>query len=858
MEIWGNNSLHDSSPLSLFRLFLAQFQDFLVLVLLVATLLSGILGEYIDGLTIMAIVLLNALLGTFQEYRAENSLRMLQKLASPQALVLREGKLCQIDSSEVVPGDIIHFEQGDRICADMRLLESYSLIVNEAPLTGESLPVGKTQLPLEEAFSNPGDISNMVFSGTLVEEGKGRGVVVATGMQTQLGQIAHLMEQTEAKLTPLQVRLNSLGRILVGACLLVCFLVILLGLWRGETIYAMLMAGISLAVAAIPEGLPAIVTVSLALGVQRMVRRKAIIRRLPAVETLGSATVICSDKTGTMTQNRMVLKEIFADRNSFIMEAEGPTLKENNESFSFSNYEREKKAFAASMLALRIGAACNNATEEKNNSFSGFRGTPTEVALLKAAQASGLPLKYQIIFEHPFSAERKRMTVLSRDEGLKVYVKGAPETVLRRCRYIWKDGKPCPLTSEEKLIIQNKVEEMGSNALRTLAVAYRNFLPGEQMENEEEVEQNLIWVGLLGLEDPPRPEVIPAVASCRQAGIKVVMITGDHRNTAVAVGSRLGILNGGRVLTGEELDGLSDHELRAQVEEISIFSRVNPAHKLRVVRALKEKGHVVAMTGDGVNDAPAVKEADIGVAMGIAGTDVTKEAAALVLEDDNFASIVAAIEEGRNIYANVRKFIRFLLCCNTGEILTMLLTILIGLPLPLRPIQILWINLITDGLPALALSMEPPDKMVMLKPPRDKDSGIFSQSLWLRILSRGTLIAISTIIVFGVTLFQYNNLIYAQSAALTTLVVTQLLFVFECRTEVVPHWKAGLPSNHYLNFAVLISVLLLLPILYLPTFQKIFSTLPLGLDTWSIIGIVSFVPYLVIGLSGMLKKSIYK
>ena len=831
----------------------------MVLVLLVATLLSGILGEYIDGLTIMVIVLLNALLGTFQEYRAENSLRMLQKLASPQALVLRGGKLCQIDSSEVVPGDIIHFEQGDRVCADMRLLESYSLIVNEAPLTGESLPVSKTQFPMEEVFSNPGDISNMVFSGTLVEEGKGKGVVIATGMQTQLGQIAHLMEQTEVKLTPLQVRLNSLGRVLVGACLMVCFLVILLGLWRGETLYAMLMAGISLAVAAIPEGLPAIVTVSLALGVQRMVKRKAIIRRLPAVETLGSATVICSDKTGTMTQNRMVLKEIFTDRSSFIMKAEGPILKESDsEGLSFRNYEREKKSFASLNLALRIGAACNNATEEKYNSSSQFRGTPTEVALLKAAQANGLPLTYQIIFEHPFNAERKRMTVLSRDEGLKVYVKGAPETVLKRCRYIWKDGKPCLLTSEEKAIIQDKVEEMGSNALRTLAVAYRKFLPGENMENEEEVEQNLIWVGLLGLEDPPRPEVIPAVESCRQAGIKVVMITGDHRNTAVAIGSRLGILNGGRVLTGEELDGLSDYELRAQVEDISIFSRVNPAHKLRVVRALKEKGHVVAMTGDGVNDAPAVKEADIGVAMGIAGTDVTKEAAALVLEDDNFASIVAAIEEGRNIYANVRKFIRFLLCCNTGEILTMLLTILVGLPLPLRPIQILWINLITDGLPALALGMEPPDKMVMFKPPRKTDSGIFSLSLWLRILSRGTLIAISTIIVFGVTLFQYNNLIYAQSAALTTLVVTQLLFVFECRTEVVPHWKAGLPTNHYLNFAVLLSVVLLLPVLYLPTFQKIFNTLPLEIDTWSIIGIVSFIPYLIIGLSSVLKNSIFK
>lgn len=836
---WGKNLLVKGQSPSLLGVFVSQFSDFLVLVLLAATLISGLLGEYVDALTIIIIVLLNAILGTVQEYRAERSLKALRDLAAPHASVLRDGSMQVITAEDIVPGDLVVFEAGDRVCADIRLLETQSLIMNEASLTGESVPINKSACPLKGIPSSLGDVKNMIFSGTLVVGGRGRGVVVATGMNTQLGQIAHLIEHAGKELTPLQQRLGVLGRFLVTACLGICGVVVFLGILRGEPIYSMFMSGVSLAVAAIPEGLPAIVTVSLALGVQRMARRRAIVRRLPAVETLGSATVICSDKTGTLTQNRMVVREVYTQGIKYSKE-EGQPWRKGGEAVI------AEKEIPLTM-ALKIGLLCNNVPLQKDDKVR-WGGDPTEMALAEAARSAGIRLTSKRLFEIPFTAERKMMTVIVKDSGLKAMVKGAPETILKRCHSIL-DGKEIrPLTAREKDGILAKVEEMACTALRILAVAYRDIAKEWEFNDKDKIEKALVWVGLLGLEDPPRAEVLPAIKTCHKAGIKVVMITGDHRSTAVAIGQRLSILRDGLVITGEELDKLSDQAFYRMIEQVEIFARVNPGHKLRVVRALKRRGHVVAMTGDGVNDAPAVKEADIGVAMGISGTEVTREAAALVLEDDNFTSIVAAVEEGRNIYVNIRKFIRFLLGCNTGEILTMFITILIGLPLPLRPLQILWINLVTDGLPALALGMDPPDAQIMQSPPQRKERGIFTGELWGRILIRGFVIAVSTVTVFMVVLNRSHNLLYAQTATLTTLILTQLIFVFECRTEKVPFWTVKIKPNHYLYAAVFCSLLLLLPVIYVPCIRDIFQTFPLETETWLLIGLASLFPYPVMWL----------
>ncbi|NLZ28884.1 MAG: cation-translocating P-type ATPase [Firmicutes bacterium] len=841
---WGRNLLIKGRSPSLLGLFISQCGDFLVLVLLAATLISGLLGEYADALTIIIIVLLNAILGTVQEYRAERSLKALHDLAAPHANVLRDGTMQVIGAEEIVPGDILAFEAGDRVCADIRLLDTQSLVMNEASLTGESVPVGKSVRPLGKTPPSLGDVNNMIFSGTLVAGGRGRGVVVATGMNTQLGEIAHLIEHAEKELTPLQKRLGSLGRLLVMICLVICGVVVFLGILRGEPIYGMFMAGVSLAVAAIPEGLPAIVTVSLALGVQRMARRKAIVRRLPAVETLGSATVICSDKTGTLTQNCMVLREVYTQGARYIKE-EGEPWKKKGEPVIAAEE-------APLTMALKIGLLCSNVLLQKEGEVGGWGGDPTEIALVEAAGSAGIRSISKRLLEIPFTAERKMMTVVVKDRGLKAMVKGAPEVILQRCGFILDGSRIRSFAAGEKERILDRVERMAGTALRILAVACRDLTGQPEASDRERIERGLVWVGLLGLEDPPRAEVFAAIRTCHKAGIKVVMVTGDHRSTAEAIGRRLNILKDGLVLSGEELDQLGEQALYRIIEQVEIFTRVNPAHKLRVVRALKKRGHVVAMTGDGVNDAPAVKEADIGVAMGISGTEVTREAASLVLEDDNFASIVAAVEEGRNIYANVRKFIRFLLGCNTGEILTMFISILIGLPLPLRPLQILWINLITDGLPALALGMEPPDEEIMKSPPQKRERGIFSGALWGRILLRGVVIAISAVAVFVVVLNRSNNLLQAQTATLATLILTQLIIVFECRTEKIPFWTARTKPNYYLYAAVFCSLSLLYPVIYIPAIRNIFQTLPLAPESWALIALFSLLPYPMMWLGSKL------
>ncbi len=844
---WGKNTFHQSAETPLFIIFLSQFSDFLVLVLLGATLVSGLMGEYVDGITILAILFLNALLGTFQEYRAERSLKALRELAAPRSRVLRGGAVMTVPSEELVPGDIVLLEPGDKVGADMRILECQSLMVNEAPLTGESVPVSKSAAALGFTPSSPGDAINMAYGGTLVVEGKGRGVVVATGAYSQLGRIAHLMEQARPDATPLQRRLDRLGRILVSVCMLVCLLVVIMGVWRGESLYSMFMAGVSLAVAAIPEGLPAIVTVSLALGVQRMIRRRAIVRQLPAVETLGSATVICSDKTGTLTENRMVVRRVDSGGEQYHKEEETPWV---SEARGRVNPEREKNL----RLALEIGAKCNNANPGavsiRDRSEEGpFEGDPTEVALADAAREAGLDRRSKRLKEFSFSPERKMMSVV--EEGVekggphRVLTKGAPEVVIKLCTHVFREGRIQPLHEWEKKKIENEVEKMAAGSLRSLAVAYREVPRGRIPESEKEAEKNLVWVGLVGMEDPPRPQVQSAVGVCHRAGIKVVMITGDHRSTAVAIARKLQIMGSGEALTGEELDRLSDKELEKRVEKVQVFARVNPEHKLRVVRALKKNEHVVAMTGDGVNDAPAVKEADIGIAMGTTGTEVTKEAASLVLEDDNFSTIVAAVEEGRNIYANIRKFIRFLLGCNSGEIMAIVLALVVGLPLPLRPIQILWVNLVTDGLPALALGAEPPDKKIMETPPRKKEEGLFHGGIWARLVAKGFLIGVATVAVFSLVLDRSGDLALAQTAALTTLVMSQLIFVFDCRSETPYFWMARLMPNYYLYLAVLVSFLSMLLVVYTGFWQGIFQTVPLNIYHWIYVGAFSLLPFLV-------------
>lgn len=852
LKQYGPNIIQEKKQKNVLEIFLSQFRDFMVLVLLAATLVSGILKEYSDAIIIIIIVFLNAFLGFLQEFRAERSFLALKKLSSPLGRVVRGGTIKEIAAEEIVVGDLVMLQAGDRVCADLRLISADGLMIDESPLTGESVAAEKEAATMNSIPSSPGDALNLAFSGTLVTEGSGKGIVIATGMSTEMGRIAALIQEVETHSTPLQKRLANLGKYLVAACLALCFCVVLLGLWRGEALYGMLMSGISLAVAAIPEGLPAIVTVALALGVQRMVRRKAIVRRLPAVETLGCATVICSDKTGTITQNKMTVKKVFAGGAMFDVHGEGYDIKGG---FFKDGRKVEVRSEPHLAKAMTIAVLCNNASlSGRKNGRGNFavQGNPTEGALLISAAKADiwkeeLERHFTRLKEYPFSSGRKSMSVVcQKGAELFLFVKGAPETILERCTSIYTEGgknKPLDLKGRKEMLFQ--VELLAAGALRTLAVAYKPLSHFSEKLEAEELERDLIFVGFFGMIDPPRPGVFQAIQKCEKAGIRVVMITGDHRHTAVAIARQLGILkSGGEVVTGSELDMLSDKEFSRRIDGYRVFARVNPEHKLRIVRGLKTKGHIVAMTGDGVNDAPAVKEADIGIAMGRSGTEVTREAASLVLADDNFNTIVAAVEEGRSIYDNIRKFIRFLLGCNLGEILTMFLAMLFGLPLPLKPIQILWVNLVTDGLPALALGVDPPEENVMSRPPRAPTENIFGRGLWLKIFSRGFIIGITSLFIFALTYFAGKDLVYAQSMALATLIITQLIYVFECRSEYLPIWGKKQASNLFLIAAVSTSVFLLFCILYNSLLRDLFSTYPLSAQDWLLILFAALLPYL--------------
>ncbi|MBT2687973.1 calcium-translocating P-type ATPase, SERCA-type [Bacillus sp. ISL-47] len=857
---YGYNELKEGEKQSALLLFFSQFKDFMVLVLLAATLISGLLGEYIDAIAIIAIVVINGFLGFFQERKAEKSLHALKELSAPQVIALRDGQWMKIPSKEVVVGDLLKFVTGDRIGADVRIVESNSLEIEESALTGESLPVQKTTGSLKTANLAIGDMENMAFMGTMVTRGNGLGVVVGTGMNTAMGQIADLLQNAETMVTPLQRRLEQLGKILITAAILLTVLVVAAGVAQGQELYTMFLAGVSLAVAAIPEGLPAIVTVALSLGVQRMIKKKAIVRKLPAVETLGCASVICSDKTGTMTQNKMTVTHLWSGGKEWRVDGIGY---EPQGQFYRNDNQIEPKSDKALQQMLMFGMLCNHAEiQQKNNEFI-IDGDPTEGALLVAAMKAGynrssLLNQFRIINEFPFDSARKMMSVVVKDHNGRQFIvtKGAPDVLAGKSEAVLWDGKRQILTRELTGKIQGAIEELASQALRTIAIGYKEIPSKNVILDEKEAEQGLTFIGLQGMIDPPRPEVREAVKECKEAGIKTVMITGDHVITAQAIAKQLGILTkGSQVLQGKDLAEMSVEDLEDVVEDVAVFARVSPEHKLKIVKALQNRGHIVAMTGDGVNDAPAIKAADIGISMGITGTDVAKEASALVLLDDNFATIKAAIKEGRNIYENIRKFIRYLLASNVGEILVMLFAMLLALPLPLVPIQILWVNLVTDGLPAMALGLDQPEENVMKRKPRSPKEGVFSRGLGWKVVSRGFLIGLVTLLAF---IFAYkahpDHLAYAQTVAFATLVMAQLIHVFDCRSEKSVFSRNPF-GNKYLVWAVISSLLLVLIVIYYPPLQPIFHTVPIDMRDWFMITGLSAIPTFLLAGTFLARKT---
>ncbi|GMK43105.1 calcium-translocating P-type ATPase, SERCA-type [Paenibacillus glycanilyticus] len=872
----GRNELAEGERISPVVLFLNQFKDFMVLVLMGATLISGLLGEYLDAVTIVAIIAINAVLGFIQEFRAEKSLSALKELSAPTAKVIRGGQQLMIAAKELVNGDVILLESGDRIPADIRLIEANSCYAEESALTGESVPVGKHAAAIHEEDLPLGDQRNLGFMGTMLTRGTAKGVVVRTGMETEMGKIAGLIQQTESMETPLQHRLEQLGKILIAVAIGLTIMVVVAGILHGQPAYGMFLAGVSLAVAAIPEGLPAIVTIALALGVQRMIKRKAIVRKLPSVETLGCASVICSDKTGTLTQNKMTVTNVWLGGRHLQVTGEG--YEPVGAAFEDGSMVDAKHDIALKRL-LQISALCNNATitqaeqqdSKKRKSKEPqeewvLKGDPTEGALTVLAAKLGMSAKsleglYKREKEFPFDSERKRMSVLVSHQGGKVvYTKGASDMLMDHCSYVLWDGKVVPFTATLKKKCADAAEEMAQNALRVLGLAYRDIRSGEATETESDVECQLVFVGLTGMIDPPRREVRDAIATCRRAGIKTVMITGDHQLTAEAIAHQLGIMpRDGVALSGSQLENMTDDQLDKHVDNIYVYARVSPEHKLRIVKSLQRKGHVVAMTGDGVNDAPAIKAADIGIAMGITGTDVSKEASALVLSDDNFATIVSAIEEGRSIYENIRKFIRYLLASNVGEILTMFLAMMAGLPLPLVPIQILWVNLVTDGLPAMALGVDQAEKDLMQQKPRSAKESVFARRLGWKIISRGVLIGVCTLGAFWITLklapgTAAEQLTKAQTVAFATLVLAQLIHVFDCRSS-RSIFHRNLFQNRYLVLAVLSSLVLMIGVLYIPMLQPIFKTVPLNFREWCLVFVAAGIPTFLMGIGSVLGTS---
>ena len=879
LEKCGPNELVEKPRPGFFQMLLSQFNNFLVIILMVAAIVSLFLGERVDALAIMIIVVLNAVVGVIQESKAEAALAALKKMAAPNAQVIRGGQQMTISSRELVPGDVVLIDAGNYVPADLRLIESVNLKVEEASLTGESVPVEKNAKVVLDKDIPLGDRKNSAFMSTLVTYGRGRGLVTATGMHTQIGQIAEMLQSYEEEETPLQRKLDQLAKWLGIICLTICGIIFVYGLIRDthvgtifsdglmayfrnekKDIIGLFMTAVSLAIAAIPEGLPAVVTICLAIGMQSMIRRHVLIRKLPAVETLGCATVICSDKTGTLTQNEMTVVQAWVDGKRLKITGEGYSP---NGQFSKDGQPFDPQKDSSTSLLLHAALLCNDAKleesgEEKGATSYRIIGDPTEGAIVVAAAKAGIwrtgtEKVFPRVQEIPFDSDRKRMTTIHERQAsdavfpftcpsTAAFVKGAPDIILDLCNQILIDGHAVPITQERKKGILEVNQDMARQALRVLGVAYRP-LDGVPKEcTSETVENHLTFIGLMGMIDPARPEVKEAVKVAKGAGLKSVMVTGDYKDTAEAIAHEIGVMTaGGRVLTGAELDKISDEELTEIVDKVDVYCRVSPAHKTKIVDAFKARGHVVAMTGDGVNDAPALKRANIGVAMGITGTDVSKETADMVLTDDNYASIVSAIEEGRIIYSNIRKFVYYLVSCNIGEILIIFVSMLAGLPMPLKPVQLLMLNLVTDGAPALALGMEKGDPDIMKRPPRPTREPVINWEMRVGTVVQAVVMTAAVLLAYYWALQIYPQQVdRAQTIAFATLCLSELFRAFTARSEHHGIFSIGVFTNRWMIWAVLGSAALVFFAIYVPFLQPFLDTTRLSLSDW-----ITMIPFIL-------------
>jgi P-type Ca2+ transporter type 2C len=841
LDKYGRNKLKGKPKKSLLSIFFAQLQDMLIYVLLGASLITLVIGEYVDAVIIILVILINAVIGVIQEYKAEKAIEALQQMTTPKSLVRRNGEVKEINSEEIVPGDIIIIDAGRFIPADLRLIESANLQIEESALTGESVASDKNA---DELFEDPktpiGDKSNMAFMSTLATYGRGEGVVVATAMETEIGKIAKILDEDNNEMTPLQRRLDELGRILGFIAIGICVFIFIISLFQKRDLFEMFLTAISLAVAAIPEGLAAIVAIVLALGVTRMSKINAIVKKLPAVETLGSVNIICSDKTGTLTQNKMTVVKHYTLNNL----KDVPTTVEN---FQASEDEAE---------LIKSFVLCSDATYENGEGT----GDPTEIALIVLGdkynlKKADLNSKYRRVAEKPFDSDRKLMSTLNEEErNYRVHTKGAIDNILKISSSALINGKVVPLTEEIKANFLKVAEEMSDAALRVLGAAFKDT---DSIISPDEMEKDLTVVGLVGMIDPPRLEVKDSIREAKLAGITPVMITGDHKNTAVAIAKELGIAESiDQSLTGAEIDELSDEEFSRRINDYRVFARVSPEHKVKIVKAYKAKGNIVSMTGDGVNDAPSLKFADIGVAMGITGTDVSKGASDMILTDDNFSTIVNAIEEGRNIYNNIKKAVIFLLSCNLGEVITVFISILFFWPVPLLPTQILWINLITDSLPAIALGVDPGDKDVMKKKPRNPKESFFAKGAGTRAIIGGTLIGILTLTAFYFGLSEHGYslgsknipeevLTYARTMSFVVLAASQLFYSLTMRNATKSIFQVGLFSNKYLIGAIVIGFILQLGVISIPFLANAFNVHNLNLRDWSLVIVFALIPLIV-------------
>lgn len=849
LEEYGYNKIESGKKKSFIKMFFSQFKSFMIIILLVAAAISGVVGVMegeglFDTFIILGILILNALIGAFQEKKAESSLEALMNLAAPETKVLRDNRTESLATEELVPGDVVILETGAVVPADIRLLEAVNLKVQESSLTGESVPVDKQSDRLEGDDIPLGDRLNMAFSSGTVTYGRGKGVVVSTGMKTEVGKIAGMLSQTIDTGTPMSHRLEQLGRILGIAALIICAVIFLVGIAYGNSVIDMFMTAVSLAVAAIPEGLPAVSTVVLAIGVQRMVKKNAIIRTLPSVETLGSATVICSDKTGTLTQNKMTVVETYVNHKR---------NKIDRESVSKDLSEEEK-------LLLSIAVLCADVQVTKKEGKPELKGDPTETALidfglLYKMDKDEAEKKFPRVNEIPFDSERKRMTTVNKidDRTFRINVKGGLDEILSVCDRILVDGKVSPLNDEDRKKIMKANEEMADTALRVLAMAHRDLQSKPESNKVEELESKLIFTGMLGMIDPARPEVIDAVAKCNTAGIRAVMITGDHKNTAMAIAREIGIYREGDLaITGSELEKLPEEEFRKNVAKYSVYARVAPEHKVRIVKAWQDRDEVVAMTGDGVNDAPALKQADIGAAMGIVGTDVAKGASDMVLTDDNFATIVSAVEEGRRIYDNIKKAIQFLLSTNIGEIFLLLVTSVFNMGTPLLPVHILWVNLVTDSLPALALSVDPPEEDIMNRRPRKSKRGFMSRGMVWRIMYQGIMIGTIPLVAYIIGVREGDRQL-GQTMAFATLMFSQLVHVRNLHSITRSSLAISPLKNLPLIGAIAVSAIMAVVVLLVPPFRDAFRLVEMDGQHWITVLLMSLAPIIVVDLFKLLK-----